>query len=55
VAGGLARMVTTLPAASVADHTAAQAYLSRLAKLGGYFDGLRAHLAAKETASPRPR
>jgi uncharacterized protein (DUF885 family) len=48
VAGVLAEVVSLLPTTSVAGAPAAQAYLSRLRKLGGFFDGLRErHLQAK--------
>jgi uncharacterized protein (DUF885 family) len=46
--GALPQVVSTVPAASVADPPAAQAYLTRLGRIGGYFDGWRQrHLQAK--------
>jgi uncharacterized protein (DUF885 family) len=49
VFGPLPRVLSAVPAVSVAEPPAAEAYLARLARLGGYFDGLRArHLAAKD-------
>lgn len=41
VTGELAGLLAAVPAASVADPAGAEAYLSRLAELGGYVDRLR--------------
>jgi uncharacterized protein (DUF885 family) len=42
VTGALAGVMAVVPTAPVADPPAAEAYLSRLGKLGGYFDALAA-------------
>src|SRR5262245_8473876 len=48
MAGALAGVVAILPIASVAEPEAARRYLTRLGRLGGYFDALgRRQLAAK--------
>ncbi|MEV0644273.1 DUF885 domain-containing protein [Phytomonospora sp. NPDC050363] len=46
--GVFAEMIAILPIANVADEARAQAYLTRLSRLGGFFDGLgRRYLDAK--------
>jgi uncharacterized protein (DUF885 family) len=55
--GPLAALVSTVPSASVADPPGAEAYLSRLGKLGGYFDALarRYQQAAADGRHPTAR